>query len=128
MLEGAWGRRGCVLLKKEVIWRGNLRPEKRGERYTFSTQKPGEYTLDVTLRLLWSCEAREHGGMRIEKVKEEGRGRFPVYALHAVGSWYESLYIAAYGDEDEILQKDLDHLNTLWDLWKGRSLGRMKDW
>jgi hypothetical protein len=116
MLEGNWGRGGCVLLKKEILWEGDPKPMKQGGRYILSLQEPGEYTLEVTLRLLWSCEVRGPRGMRIEKVKEEGRGRFPVHALHAVGAWYESLYIAAYGDEDKALQKDLDHLNYLMGL------------
>jgi len=116
MLEGNWGREGCVLLKKEILWEGDLKPKKQGESYILSLQEPGEYNLKVTLRLLWSCEVRGPRGMRIEKVREEGRGRFPVYALHAVGAWYESLYTAAYGDEDKALQKDLDHLNYLMGL------------
>lgn len=120
MLEGSWGSGGCVLLKKEVSWEGDIKPMRQGGRYILSLQEPGEYNLKVNLRLLWSCEMRGPQGMVIEKVKEEGRGRFPVYALHAVGAWYESLYTAAYGDEDKTLQKDLDHLNYLMGLMEGQ--------
>ena len=104
------------MLKKEILWKGDLKPKKQRGNYILSLQEPGKYNLELTLRLLWSCEVRGPQGMIIKKVSEEAQGRFPVYALHAVGAWYESLYTAAYGDENEALQKELDHLNYLMGL------------
>ncbi len=77
----------------------------------------------VSIPWMLPSDSWNYRGMRVERVKEDGIGRFPVYALHAVGSWNDSLYIAAYGDEDKILQNYLDHLNYLIGLMERQIIG-----
>ncbi len=116
-LRGPWGEGGCFVVKRSVEWEGPLRPYENGRGgYMLLVPWDGRWDLGVRVRKKWLCDVRTSGGTVIQRLGERARGIFHVRVLEAREAWYKSLYITAWGIEDQRMKGELKHLSFLMGL------------